>query len=371
MRLRSSHYSPARAKSLRNCDGFGRVIHSELSTMVTRSKKSAKKSGREHARLSPRQRKPAVAFVGAGRLGTALAQALSSVGYRVEAVVTRRQTSARRAAKAIGKNTVGMTVSQLKRPARGQADRLSLCELIVISIPDDAVAPVAEQLSVLFDAEIRRRGRAPARRVALHTSGALSSDVLSPLRQAGFAIGSLHPLVSISDARTQSDAFRRAFFATEGDDAALRAAKSIVQNLGGQSFKISPRAKALYHAAAVTASGHVVALFDIALEMLASCGLSRRRARQILLPLLESTARNLATSDPASALTGTFARGDVSTAKRHLASIRSRKLRDALAAYILLGQRSLLLAKQRGPRASGLDEIAEILAARVKSSSQR
>ncbi len=334
--------------------------------MVTNTKNSKEKSGSARRRLVHQRGKPAIAIVGGGRLGTALGQALSAAGYRVEVVVTRHQTSARRAAKAIGKDTAALTVRQLNRLSRAQSDRLSLCEVIVISTPDDAIASVAEQLAIFFNSKVARRGRASSRRVALHTSGALSSDVLSPLRQAGLATGSLHPLVSISDPRTQLGAFGHAFFAIEGDLPAVRAAKSIVEDLGGESFSINANAKALYHAAAVTASGQIVALFDIALEMLVSCGLSPRRSRQILLPLLESTARNLATSEPANALTGTFARGDVSTAKRHLAAIKSHKLRDALNAYILLGQRSLLLAKKRGKSTSGLDQIAEILAANVK-----
>lgn len=313
----------------------------------------------------PRQR-PTVAIVGGGRLGTALGQALRKAGYRVEIVVARTQTSAARAANAIGKKPAALSARQLNRLSPRQSEQLRLCELFVISTPDDAIASVAGQLAILLHADIAQRQRGSIRRVALHTSGALSSDALSPLRRAGFAIGSLHPLVSISDARTPSGAFRHAFFAIDGDPPAVRAAKSIVEDLGGQSFSINQKAKALYHAAAVTASGHVVALFDIAIEMLGGCGLSRRRARQILLPLLESTTRNLANSGPANALTGTFARGDVSTVKRHLTSIKSHKLRPALAAYILLGQRSLSLAKQSGARSSGPDEIAEILAADVK-----
>ena len=316
-----------------------------------------------------------VAVIGAGRLGTALGRALNNAGYRVEVVVARRRTSARRAAKLIGKDPDALTVRQLEGLLRSQYDRLSRCALMLISTPDDAIASVAEQLTVLFDSrEVeppRQRKTSSAPRVALHTSGALSANVLSPLRYAGFAIGSLHPLVSISDSRTDSDAFRNAFFAIEGDLLAVRVAKSVVKDLGGQSFQISPGAKALYHAAAVTASGHVVAVFDIALEMLVGCGLSRRRSRQILLPLLESTARNLAARDPAHALTGTFARGDVSTVKRHLASIKSHKLRAAFAAYILLGQRSLLLARKRGTHSSRLDQIAEILAASATSSLRR
>jgi predicted short-subunit dehydrogenase-like oxidoreductase (DUF2520 family) len=336
--------------------------------MVKNAGKSGKKLRRATLPPTRRDRKPVVAVIGAGRLGTALGQALNNAGYRVEIVVARRRTSAHRAAKLIGKNTDGLTVRQLNRLSRSQSGRLGRCALILISTPDDAIASVAEQLAVLFDSPEVEQQRRASRRVALHTSGALSADVLSPLQRVGFAIGSLHPLVSISDSRSGSDAFRHAFFAIEGDRLAVRAARSMVGNLGGQSFSISPGAKALYHASAVTASGHVVALFDIALEMLVNCGLSRRRSRQILLPLLESTTRNLASRDPARALTGTFARGDVSTAKRHLASIKSHKLRDALAAYILLGQRSLLLAKSRTTNRSGLAEIAEILSARATTS---
>ncbi len=371
-RLRTSHYSPPKAKNLRNCGLVGRVIHSDLLRMVKNTRKSGKKPSRAQLTSTRPRRKPVVAVIGAGRLGTALGQALNNAGYRVEVVVARRRTSAHRAAKLIGKNTAGLDVRQLGRLSPSQSVRLSRCSLILVSTPDDAIAPVAEQLAVLFNSlEVEAGRRASDHRVALHTSGALSADVLSPLQRVGFATGSLHPLVSISDSRTSSDAFRHTFFAIEGERLAVRAAKSVVENLGGQSFLISPRAKALYHAAAVTASGHVVALFDIALEMLVNCGLSRRRSRQILLPLLESTTRNLSTKDPRLALTGPFARGDASTAKRHLASIRSHKLPEALAAYILLGQRSLMLAKGRSANRDGLAEIAEILSARATSSSRR
>ncbi len=338
--------------------------------MVKNAGKSGTKPRRARLRSPRRDRKPLVAVIGAGRLGTALGQALNNPGYRVEIVAARRRTSAQRAAKLTGRTTAGLSVQQLNRLSRSQSVRLSRCALILISTPDDAIASVAEQLAVLFNSRAVEPRRASARRVALHTSGALSADVLSPLRRAGFAIGSLHPLVSISDARTGSDAFRNAFFAIEGERLAARAAKAVVRDLGGQSFSISPAAKALYHAAAVTTSGHVVALFDIALEMLVSCGLSRRRSRQILRPLLESTARNLSTKDPRLALTGTFARGDVSTARRHLASIKSHKLSDALAVYILLGQRSLLLAGGRGANRGGLARIAEMLSTKASSSSR-
>jgi predicted short-subunit dehydrogenase-like oxidoreductase (DUF2520 family) len=110
----------------------------------------------------------------------------------------------------------------------------------------------------------------------------------------------------------------------------------------------------------------MTALFDIAVEMLGVCGLSPRRARRILLPLVQSTVANLATQDPAKALTGTFRRGDKSTVLKHLAALKAANLTQALSAYVVLGQRSITLARTLGANPRQLDEIAEILSAATK-----
>jgi predicted short-subunit dehydrogenase-like oxidoreductase (DUF2520 family) len=104
----------------------------------------------------------------------------------------------------------------------------------------------------------------------------------------------------------------------------------------------------------------MVALFDVGLEILGRCGVPAGRARQVLLPLLESTVANLSTQNPAQALTGTFKRGDVATVQRHLAALESEQLREALQAYVLLGQRSLSLVQNRPTRAA-LEQIRRIL----------
>jgi predicted short-subunit dehydrogenase-like oxidoreductase (DUF2520 family) len=89
------------------------------------------------------------------------------------------------------------------------------------------------------------------------------------------------------------------------------------------------------------------------------------------LPLVESTLKNLETQDPARALTGTFKRGDVSTVRKHLAALESANLPQALAAYVLLGQRSLLLARRRKANHAGLNEIARMLGNAAKSPGRR
>jgi predicted short-subunit dehydrogenase-like oxidoreductase (DUF2520 family) len=184
---------------------------------------------------------------------------------------------------------------------------------------------------------------------------------LSPLAQAGWRTGAMHPLVSISEARQGAERLRGAYFCVEGDVRALRLALSLVQNLEGQSFAINKTDKALYHAAAVMASGHVVALFDIALKMLARCGLTERKAQAVLLPLLESIAENLKGRDPAHSLTGTFARADTATMRRHLEALRSVEMSDALEVYKLLGRRSIGLAGEIGVDAEALKNIERAL----------
>lgn len=371
---------------------------------------------------------PTVAVVGAGRLGAALARALAACGYDVVAVVARRARHAARAASLTGAGTLALSAAQLRQ--------LPAADYLFITTPDDEVQATATRLAELSlhastaqnlasarasnsastrasssvstratnsastgvsnsastpasrFASIRAstsarspasaRVRANAVRVALHTSGALSSDALAPLRAAGFAVGSMHPLVAVSEPVAGAESLRRAFYCIEGERRALSAARRLVGRLGGRSFSIETKDKSLYHAAAVIASGHTVALFQLATELLARCGLDAERARRVLLPLLESTLANLSAQPPARALTGTFARADVTTVRRHLAALAEQSApprttrasthadtndtSDALAIYALLGRRALRLAAQnRALDPAALREIARAL----------
>ncbi|HSE31896.1 MAG TPA: Rossmann-like and DUF2520 domain-containing protein [Pyrinomonadaceae bacterium] len=273
-----------------------------------------------------RKEKPSLSIIGAGRLGTTLAVALNGRRYPVQSLVARDLKHARKAAALLDGKVQAYPAKKI--------GLLPQADLFLISTPDDQIASVAAQLSRLnYD----------PKPTALHTSGALSSEVLSPLRAKGWSTGSVHPLISVSSA---NDSIEGAFWSVEGDRRAVRLAKALVRDLGGTSFSIRTADKPLYHAAAVMTSGNVTALFDVALEMLVECGLTRKTARRILQPLLVSTVHNLETKDPAAALTGTFSRGDVETVKRHLAALKDHDLEAALKLYRLLGERSLKLSKK-------------------------
>lgn len=299
----------------------------------------------------PKKSKPSVSVIGSGRLGTALAIALSSSGYPIQAVVARRLTMARKAAALVSRHTLALKASEL--------DLLPASRIVLLATPDDEIAHTAQRLAGYQRSLLKGS-------IVLHTSGALSSDVLEPLTGIGFHVGSLHPLVSVSDPRTGQKSLRGAFYCIEGDAVATRTARAIVRDLKGRSFTISSHNKPLYHAAAVMASGHVLALYDLATELLVQCGVKRGNALRVLLPLLQSTVSNLSRSDPARALTGTFARGDVATVRRHLQALSRDGLLEALEVYKLLGARSLQLATRNGLEPKLVEQIRRALTAATK-----
>lgn len=220
-------------------------------------------------------------------------------------------------------------------------------EVIFICTQDSEIESVAESLA-------ENLSNKP---VVFHTSGSFSSEVLRALKNAGCRTGSIHPLVSISDSQLGAARFANAYFCVEGDAEAVETAEEIIGKLSGKSFSIATEYKTLYHASAVTACGHLVALVDAAIEMLARCGLAETDARRILLPLIESTVENLKTQTAAAALTGTFARADAGTLDRHLKILGETVSAEALEIYLLLGMRSLSLAETQGANRENLDEM--------------
>jgi predicted short-subunit dehydrogenase-like oxidoreductase (DUF2520 family) len=299
---------------------------------------------------------PSVAVIGAGRLGQAFAIALQSSGYPVVALVARRRQKAEKAA-AVLKTTFtqdpGKTGPEPLVFGANQLGELPETDLVLITTPDDAIQDTAQRLSSSWTG--------PKGSTVLHTSGALSSEALAPLAEKGFQTGSIHPLISISEPVSGAAALHGAFFCIEGTGKAKRMAEGIVRDLGGHSFTIKPENKALYHAAAVMAAPHLTALFDLAVEMLSVCGLSKAKAQKVFMPLLESTTNNLKASNPQQALTGTFARGDIATVRRHLQALSGKELAEALAVYKLLGLHSLQLAEKNGLDAKLQNEIRRLL----------
>ena len=284
-----------------------------------------------------------VSIIGLGRVGGALALALSASGFGIDQVMYRSDSTAKLIERLLPASAKFVKWSD-------PTERLE-SDVVLITTADPDIAFVAE--------EIRDLLKKPS--VVIHTSGSLSSDALAVLADAGHFTASMHPLVSISDPISGVGNFAGAFFCVEGHATAVSVAQSIVQSLGGRFFAIDSGQKPLYHAAAVTACGHLVALIDVAIEMLSKCGIDKATGKEILLPLISSTVTNLKTGSPADALTGSFARLDSSAVERHLSAI-DRDMSDQVKdVYLLLGERSLDLAATNTEDADEVRKVRDLI----------
>nr|AUN37205.1 ketopantoate reductase PanG [uncultured bacterium] len=277
-----------------------------------------------------------VSIIGLGRVGGALALSLPKDKYRIDQVVFRNDRFLDPVCARLGNGTA------MTRYADLQA---IVGDIVIIATQDFEIAKAVTELQP-------KLGRQKA---VFHTSGSKPSSVLSSLRKTGRSIGSIHPLVSIPRPEMGPENFKGAWFCVEGDVDAVRCGKTIATDLGGRPFAIDTKYKTLYHASAVTACGHLVALFDAAVEMMTKCGLSAEDAKAILMPLVKSTVNNLESQSTASALTGTFARADTETLTSHLTTLNENVSDDLLEIYLLLGERSLELAAQQGISAERID----------------
>lgn len=239
-----------------------------------------------------------LAIVGGGRVARALGRRLREEGWKIGVVVTRSEASARRAGRFIGsgKATAGMTRQVIS------------AEVILIAVPDDEISVVAAELARVGGEELREK-------VVLHTSGALDSRVLSPAKEHGAAIGSMHPLQTFTGKNIP--ALEGRIFAVEGEPLAIRVARQIARSLGGSPVYVPGDSKVLYHAAASMAAGHVLAVEEAATQLLISLGMARREAVRALLPLTRQVLDNFERFGPHAAWTGPLSRKDFKIVAAH------------------------------------------------------
>ncbi len=244
-----------------------------------------------------------ITLIGAGSLASALGPALRSAGYRIDAVAARGLPGSQKRAAALAKK-LGAKVIALDEVSPA-SDIMWVCHT------DDALSATARQLA-------RKKGWKG--KVVLHSSGALTSDVLSPLKRAGAHVASLHPMMTFV-AGTAPDMLKVPF-AVEGDARAVAAARKIVGRLGAEVFAIKKKSKVLYHALGSFSSPMVVAALVTAERVGRAAGLTREQTRKVMGPILHQTLKNYLERGGAAAFSGPIKRGDLETVRRHLRELR-------------------------------------------------
>ena len=236
--------------------------------------------------------------------------------------------------------------------------QLLMSRVILIATPDDEIAGVAQEL-------VRMGGEELSGKIVLHTSGALDSCVLRPIQNCGAAVGSMHPLQSFSGVAVP--ALEGKVFALEGDAAAVRVARQIARSLGGSPVRIAGCSKALYHAAAAMAAGHVLAVEEAATQLLVSIGMRRSEAMRALLQLTRQVLENFRRLGPRSAWTGPLSRRDYKVVEAHLHALRESPEEFAQAYEALNRLAARVLSQDAAGMLLELDKISAGTKPKVKS----
>jgi len=281
----------------------------------------------------------AVGIIGPGRAGVGLALALARAGYLVRLYGRRQQAIP---------DPLELTVGAADAPP--PPAWLAQAGVVILAVRDDAIRPLAEALA--------RGGGVRPEHVVLHLSGVQGQEALGSLVPSRAALGSLHPLQTIADPERAPERLRGAWAAVEGMPLALDAAERLARALGMRPFRLTGKAKAIYHAGAVFASNYFVVVEAVAQRLLRHAGLSDAEAWQALRPLVEGTLENLLHQQPMDALTGPVVRGDYATIRRHLASLT----KDDALLYRALGRAALELAEKRGMDEATAARVADALA---------
>jgi predicted short-subunit dehydrogenase-like oxidoreductase (DUF2520 family) len=231
-----------------------------------------------------------IAIVGAGRMGTALAGALSAAAIDVEGPFQRGETPADDA------------------------------PVVLLCVPDNQIEAAAAALPTRQDMLVG------------HCSAATTLAALG-----AHEAFSLHPLMTVTP---QGAEFGDATAAIAGaTPRALAVAEQLATTLGMRPVSVADADRAAYHAAASIASNFLVTLEGLAERLAATAGVDRAP----LVALVEASVANWAALGAERALTGPIARGDEATVARQRAAVADR-LPEELALYDALTDATRRLA---------------------------
>ncbi|HEY3438921.1 MAG TPA: DUF2520 domain-containing protein [Actinotalea sp.] len=289
-----------------------------------------------------------VGVVGAGRVGAVLGSALRAAGHAVVGA-SGISAASRERIETLLPGVPALEVQQVVERA----------ELVLLTVPDDALADLVEGLA--------RLGAWQPGQIVVHTAGAFGTDVLAPARAAGAIPLAIHPAMTFTGTSLDIARLVGCSFAVTGPGPVLPIGQALVVEVGGEPVVVAEEARPLYHAALAHGANHLVVLVAQAASALRAAGVDE--ADRVLGPLLgaalDSAVRATAADETAgvSSLTGPVVRGDAGTVAAHLAQLSALAARDPGSADVLPSYR--VLARSATTRALAGNRISTAAAQRL------
>jgi len=242
-----------------------------------------------------------VGVVGAGRVGAVLGAALQRVGHRVVAVSGVSEESRDRAARLLPGT-----------PVLAPEDVVRQAELVVLAVPDDALADLVAGLSATRTWQ--------AGQLVAHTSGRHGLEVYAPALDQHVLGLALHPAMTFTGTGLDLDRLVECCFGVTAPEPLRPVAEALVLEIGAEPVWIEESARGLYHAALAHGANHLVTLIAQSLQALRAAGVES--PSRVLGPLVSAALDNALRAGDA-ALTGPVARGDAGTVAEHLRQLES------------------------------------------------
>lgn len=287
-----------------------------------------------------------ISVIGAGRVGSALAFALSKKGFKFFSIIDLNLKKAEILKNAIKALNCSNSIKDLNPETN----------LIFITTPDDQILSVSNQLSKLKKLNFRKL-------TAIHTSGTYTIDVLSKLKSVGANVISLHPVQTFPATSKINELVKfveNIYFGVEADKASMQTVKCLLSALNSKMIILKKEHKPLYHIACIFASNYIIANLHL-IEILSrkiGIGNTWKKAFE---QLIYTTLNNSLKFSPVQALTGPIERGDVKTIVKHLDEMK-QNIPELLKTYCILGiEVAKISYGKKSIKKSKFDKIVKLL----------
>ncbi len=254
----------------------------------------------DHLSAPSRPGRLGVGVISAGKVGAVLGSALRAVEHQVIGVHAVSEASRERAEMLLPGVPL-LEVDQI----------VARAELVLLAVPDDALAPLVKGLADL--------GAWQMGQLVVHTSGRYGVGVLAPAQAGGAIPLALHPAMTFSGMSTDLVRLTGCPMAVTAPAAFLPVGQALAVELGGEPFTLEESARPAYHAALAHGANHLVTLVGQAVRALQAAGVDD--GASTLAPLLTAALDRALREGADRALTGPVARGDAGTVAAHLEAL--------------------------------------------------
>lgn len=269
--------------------------------------------------------------IGAGKVGSSFIYELIKKKYALKFVSERNLTKHKNIVK-------DLTKKKIKYSLKIESEFIKEADVILIMTQDAYIAPVVN--------EIKNLKLNLKRKLFIHVSGSLSSEIFKDLKVTRTNCVSFHPIQTFSEVTAKSSLMENIYFGIEGGKNASDYVKKIAADFNSNYFTVNPKKKYLYHAASVVTSNYLIGLIYAASKIIKEIGADEKKTYKIYEPIIKNTLENIGRQGVVKSLTGPIDRNDSTIIEKHITELK--KVDPVLTAlYLNFGMIAAELAEQK------------------------